>query len=196
MSHVLHINSSARSTDSVSRELGTQVIDALRAQDPRLTVTSRDLTHALPQIDEAWVNANFTPADQRSAEQVETLAQSDALVRELQAADTVVIGLPIYNFGVPAAMKAWIDLVARAGLTFRYTANGPEGLLTGKRAIVVVASGGTKLGSELDFATGHLRQVLGFIGIEDVTFISADQLAVDRDTTIRAATTAITQLAA
>lgn len=196
MTHVLHVNSSARSTDSVTRALGAQVIDALRAQNPQTTVSNRDLTQALPQIDEAWVTANFTPADQRTDDQGATLAQSDSLVRELQAADTIVIGLPIYNFGVPAALKAWIDLVARAGVTFRYTANGPEGLLEGKSAIVVVASGGTKLGSEFDFATGHLRQVLSFIGIDDVTFISADQLAVDRDATILEATNAITQLAA
>ncbi|MCL4171410.1 UNVERIFIED_CONTAM: hypothetical protein GTU68_041278, partial [Idotea baltica] len=102
MTHVLHINSSARSTDSVTRELGTQVIDALRSRDPRTTVTNRDLTQALPQIDDAWVGANFTPADERTDAQRATLEQSDSLVRELQAADTVVIGLPIYNFGVPA----------------------------------------------------------------------------------------------
>ncbi len=86
----------------------------------------------------------------------------------MQAADTLVIGLPIYNFGVPAALKAWVDQVARAGVTFRYTETGPKGLLTGKRAIIAVASGGTEAGSDVDFATGYIRHVLGFIGITDV----------------------------
>jgi FMN-dependent NADH-azoreductase len=113
--------------------------------------------------------------DQRSAAQRAALAESDALVAELAAADLLVIGVPIYNFGVPAALKAWVDMVARARLTFRYTENGPEGLLRGKRAYLVVASGGTAVGSEIDFATGYLRHVLGFLGIEDVQIIAADR---------------------
>ena len=95
-----------------------------------------------------------------------------------------MIGLPIYNFGVPAALKAWVDLVARAGVTFRYTEAGPQGLLTAKRAIVAVASGGTEAGSEIDFATGYIRHVLGFIGITDVSFVTADRLMIDADGTM------------
>jgi hypothetical protein len=105
-------------------------------------------------------------------------------VAELKAADTLVIGLPIYNFGVPAALKAWVDQVARAGVTFKYSEYGPKGLLEGKRAIVAVASGGTEAGSDIDFATGYIRHVLGFIGITDVEFVTADRLMLDADGTM------------
>lgn len=173
---VLKLDASARRDGSVTRALTGRIAAQLA---PR-RVIARDLAASpLPQIDETWVEANFTPAGQRSPEQAARLAQSDALVAELAAADTVVIGLPIYNFGVPAALKAWVDLVARAGVTFRYTAGGPEGLLAGKRAILAVASGGTAVGSEIDFATGYMRHVLGFLGIEDVTVVRADRMALD-----------------
>ena len=121
----------------------------------------------------------------------EKLALSNALVAELQAADVIVIGAPVYNFGVPAAFKAWIDQVARAGLTFKYTEYGPKGLLEGKRAIVAVASGGTEVGSDIDFATGYIRHVLGFIGIEDVVFVAADKLTVDAEASQNAASQAV-----
>ena len=134
--------------------------------------SDREPETPLPQIDETWVAANFTPAADRSEAQNARLAQSDALVAELQAADTIVIGLPVYNFGVPAALKAWIDLIARAGVTFRYTAEGPEGLLTGKKVIVAFASGGVQLGSDYDFASTYLRHVLGFVGLTDVSIIT------------------------
>ncbi|MEO0699174.1 MAG: NAD(P)H-dependent oxidoreductase, partial [Pseudomonadota bacterium] len=111
-------------------------------------------------------------------------------------ADTIVIGAPIYNFGVPAAVKAWIDQVARAGITFAYTENGPKGLLEGKRAIIVVASGGTKVGSEIDFAIGYLKFALGFIGITNVELVAADQMALDADASLVAANEAVAQLAA
>ena len=124
------------------------------------------------------------PADQRSADEKAELALSDTLIAELRAADTIVIGLPIYNFGVPAALKAWVDLVARPGVTFRYGENGPEGLLEGKRVILAMASGGTPAGSDIDFATGFMRHVLGFIGITDVQLVSADAIARDRDGTL------------
>ena len=188
--NVLRIDASARRDGSVSRDLVNQIIDRLDASH----VTARDLADGVPLITEAWVGANFTPADQRSAAQQEVLALSDTLIAELQAADTVVIGLPIYNFGVPAALKAWIDQVARAGVTFRYSENGPVGLLDGKRAIVAVASGGTEAGSAIDFATGFVRHVLGFIGITDVTFVAADRLMQDADRAISQAKDAIAAL--
>jgi FMN-dependent NADH-azoreductase len=188
----LRIDASARREGSVSRDLTDKVISHLA---PARTIT-RDLAQGLPLIDEAWVGANFTPADQRTPEQVETLALSDALIAEVTAADTLVIGLPIYNFGVPAALKAWIDQIARAGVTFQYTETGPKGLLSGKRAIVVVASGGTEAGSDIDFATGYIRHVLGFIGIEDVTLVTADRLMVDADASLAKATAQLDALAA
>ncbi len=189
---VLHIDSSARLTGSTSRDLSQRIVDKLQPD----TIVRRDLTSALPQIDEDWVNANFTPADQRSQEQKDRLALSDQLVQELLAADTIVIGAPIYNFSVPASLKAWVDLVARAGLTFKYTENGPQGLLEGKRAILAVASGGTKVGSEIVFGSGYLKDIMGFIGITDVEIVAADQLMVDADAALAAANSAVDQIAA
>ena len=113
---------------------------------------------------------------ERSAEDAERLKLSDELVAEAAAADVIVIGTPIYNFAAPAALKAWMDLVARPRETFRYTENGPEGLLTGKKAIITVASGGVPVGSDYDFLTPHLRFFLGFIGVTDVEFVTAPQL--------------------
>jgi len=189
---VLHIDSSARTQGSTSRDLTAKIVERLGADQ----LIRRDLTAPLPQLSEDWIGANFTPADDRSAEQQNLLAQSDQLVAELQAADTVVIGVPIYNFAVPSSLKAWIDLVARVGVTFSYTETGPKGLLEGKRAIVAVASGGTQVGSDIDFATGYLRHVLGFIGITDVEFIAADALMADADAALSRANTAIEALAA
>jgi FMN-dependent NADH-azoreductase len=185
MTHtILRIDASARREGSVSRELSDRIV--ARFGDDA-TVVTRDLAGGLPLIDETWVGANFTPADQRTEAQKDTLALSDTLIAELNAADTLVIGLPIYNFGVPATLKAWIDLVARAGVTFRYSETGPKGLLEGKRAIVAVASGGTEAGSAIDFATGYIRHVLGFIGITQVDFVTADRLMLDAEATLKSA---------
>jgi FMN-dependent NADH-azoreductase len=190
-SSILRIDASARREGSISRDLSDRII----ARFPGAHVTTRDLATGLPLIDETWVGANFTPEAERSPEQRATLALSDDLIAEVKAADTLVIGLPIYNFGVPATLKAWVDQVARAGVTFRYSETGPEGLLTGKRAIVIVASGGTEAGSEIDFATGYLRHVLSFIGIKDVEFVTADRLALDPDGTLQSARDQIDALA-
>lgn len=191
-STVLHIDSSARTTGSVTRDLSAEI--TARFEPGR--VIRRDLATQLPLLDEAWVGANFTPADQRTDAQKALLAQSDALIAELKEADTIVIGTPIYNFSVPSTLKAWIDLVARVGVTFRYSETGPIGLLEGKRAIIAVASGGTQAGSDIDFATTYLRHVLGFIGITDVALVAADQLAVDAEGSMARAKTAIEALAA
>ena len=142
-------------------------------------MVSRDVSQGLPFLDEEWVGANFTDPVDRSEDQRSKLALSDTLVGELKAADTIVIGTPIYNFSVPAALKAWIDQIARARETFKYTENGPVGLLEGKKAYVLVASGGTKVGSEIDFAATYLKHILGFVGIQDVTIVAADQLMMD-----------------
>ncbi|MBY6057657.1 FMN-dependent NADH-azoreductase [Leisingera daeponensis] len=189
---VLHIDSSARTEGSVTRDLSAQIVSRLGAG----SVIRRDLAAPLPLLDGAWVGANFTPADQRSDEQKQLLALSDSLVEELKQADTLVIGSPVYNFSVPSTLKAWIDLVARAGLTFKYTENGPIGLLEGKRAIIVMASGGTQAGSDIDFATTYLRHVLGFIGITEVEIVAADAMSIDADGALAKAKTQIEALAA
>ncbi len=191
---ILHIDASARFEGSVSRALSQSLVETLSSSETR--VIRRDIGAApLPIITGEWVGANFTPDDQRSDAQKETLAFSDDLIAELEAADTIVLGVPIYNFGVPATFKSWVDLVARARKTFKYTESGPVGLLEGKSAYVVIASGGTESGSEIDFATPYVRHVLGFLGIHDVKVIAADQLMATGDDKIAAARAQIAAIA-
>ena len=176
---ILSVESSAANTTSVTRTLSTKLLHQLGEQYANIEIKRRDVAKGLPFINEAWIGANFTPSTERNNQQQASLALSDTLVAELQAANVVVIGVPMYNFGVPASLKAWIDLVARAGLTFRYTEQGPVGLLNNKKAYVIVASGGTPLGGNMDFVTGYLRHILGFIGIHDVEIIQAERLNIN-----------------
>ena len=164
----LRLDAGAAHGASVTRSLGDDVVERLAA-GADATVTTRDLTSGLPFVDSDWVAAAATGAGS---------AASDELVDELLAADVLVITAPIYNFGVPAALKAWIDQVARAGRTFQYTDEGPKGLLEGTRAVIVTASGGTEIEGEADFAVPYLRFVLGFLGITDVQVVGANQQMV------------------
>ncbi len=177
---LLLVNASSRYQDSLTRAVSTEIAQYLASEND-LVINERDVAAGLPFVDEQWVNANFTDAAERSDAQRQTLAQSDLLVKELHAARQLVIGVPVYNFTIPATLKAWIDLVARARETFRYTENGPEGLLNIEKAYLVAASGGVPIGSDMDFATGYLRQVLGFLGINDVTVIDANQWLKQND---------------
>ena len=191
MTHiVLNIQASARHDGSVTRQLSDKILTKIAADQ---TIT-RDLATGLPLLDAAWLAANFTFADDRTDVQRETLALSDSLITEIKQADTIVIGSPVYNFSVPAVLKAWIDQIARVGVTFKYTPDGPVGLLSGKRAIIVIASGGTPVGSDIDYASGYLKHIMGFIGITDVTIIAADALGNDADAKIAAANDDIKQL--
>lgn len=191
MTHiVLNIQASARHDGSVTRQLSDKILTEIAADQ---TIT-RDLATGLPLLDAAWLAANFTLADDRTDVQRETLALSDSLITEIKQADTIVIGSPVYNFSVPAVLKAWIDQIARVGVTFKYTPDGPVGLLSGKRAIIVIASGGTPVGSDIDYASGYLKHIMGFIGITDVTIIAADALGNDADAKIAAANDDIKQL--
>jgi len=184
MTHtVLNIQASARHDGSVTRQLSDKVLDATGAN----AMITRDLTEGLPLLDAAWLGANFTPVEERTDEDRKTLALSNSLIDEIKRADTLVIGTPIYNFSVPAVLKAWIDQVCRVGVTFKYTPNGPVGLLSGKRAIIVIASGGTSVGSDIDYASGYLKHIMGFIGINDVSIIAADALGKDSEAQIAAA---------
>lgn len=178
---LLRVNASMRKQGSISRQLTDELIQSLVASQPETQIVTRELTQGVSLVDEDWIGANFTGDDERSTAQKAKLAESDALVAELEAADTVVIGVPIYNFGVPAALKAWIDMVCRARRTFAYTENGPVGMLKNKKAYLVIASGGTDSGSDIDFATGYMRHVLGFIGIHDVTIVDGSGLMKDQD---------------
>ncbi len=192
--NVLEVQASARGEGSISRDLTADLIAALEARHGDLNVTRRDLAKGLPFIDEAWVAANFTPDEDRTSTHRQILSRSDDLVAELQAADVIVIGAPMYNFSVPAVLKAWIDMIARARLTFEYTENGPRGLLEGKKAYVVVPSGGVPVGSPADFATPYLRHALKFVGITDVEFIGAQGADRGNDEALDSARARIAEL--
>lgn len=179
---ILRIDISARHKESVSRRLADHMTETMRQHGGDIEIVRRDLTTtSLHFLDGPWIESTFTAPERRSVAQRAVLSLSDQLVQELVEADILVLAVPLYNFSIPAALKAWIDLVARAGVTFRYTAAGPEGLLKAKRAFLLVASGGVEVGSEADFASAYLRHVLGFLGISDVTVIAADRLALRGD---------------
>ena len=176
---ILRVDSSAKTENSESRRLTDRIIDGLKTNGKSLDVTVRDLNESLPQVNTAWIEANNTPSDDQTDEHKKTLALSNTLVGEIEAADTLIIGVALYNFSITASLKLWIDLVCRARKTFAYVDGSPKGLMTGKKAIICFASGGTPFESNIDFASGYLRHILGFIGITDVTFISADKHFMD-----------------
>jgi len=178
---VLQLSSSGRQDGSVTRQLSEDLLNALETRHGAIDVSHRDLANGLPFIDAAWIEANFTADDDRTQEHRQSLAYSDELVAELINADVLLIGVPIYNFSIAASLKAWIDMIARARLTFRYTENGPVGMLSGKKAYLVVASGGVPVGSPMDFATPYLRHALSFVGITDVEIIAADKINSDAE---------------
>ena len=195
MTNILHVTASIRSDESVSRKLGNRLVERLRDRTGA-NVTLRDLgNNDLPLIDTDRFSANLTPVAERGEQARQLAAIGDDLIAELQAADTLVLSLPVYNFTMPSTLKAWADLVARAGTTFRYTESGPEGLVTGKKAYALIASGGTPIGSEIDFLTPWLRHFLKFIGITDLEIIAADGISgVDGEEKIAAALNAIDAL--
>jgi FMN-dependent NADH-azoreductase len=179
--NVLLVNSSARQQNSFTRRFAAELIEALRQQHGDISLKERNVADGLPFVDETWVEANFTADDERGTEHHAALSLSNHLVDELEQADVIVIGTPFYNFSVPASLKAWIDQVCRVGRTFNYTETGPIGLLKDKQAYVIMAAGGNALGSDIDFASGYLRHLLSFIGIEDVTFLSAGDMMRDTE---------------
>ena len=205
MTRILQINTSLHGADAQSSRLASEFVAALQrgsnpAGGPAVAVTVRDLAvEPVPHLTAERLGALSTPASERSLEQQRVVAESDELVGELQRADVVVLGLPMYNFGVPSTLKAYFDHVARAGVTFRYTANGPVGLLTGKTAYVFATRGGRHAGTPRDLQTAYVRQFLGFIGIDDVEFVYAEGLALGadhREAALGTATTRIAELAA
>ncbi len=191
---ILKIHSSAATSTSVTRQLADEL--AAKISNAGDTVVERDLNTPISFINEAWIGAAYTPAEQRSEEQKEGLSLSDTLIAELKDADVLVIGAPIYNFSVPAVLKAWVDQIARVGVTFNYTEYGPEGMLKGKKAYIVAAAGGVPVGSQADFAVPYLKQVLGFVGVTDVEVIAAEGVSVDRDGAIAQAQSTMAGLTA
>jgi FMN-dependent NADH-azoreductase len=179
--NILRIDASASASTSNSKKLGDELIAKLEEVYINTTVQQRDLNRDLYFIDESWVGANFTPDDQRSEDQKQQLIFSDRLIDEIKQADHIVLTTPMYNFGIPSSLKAWIDLICRAGVTFRYTADGPVGLVGNKQVDIIITTGGVPLQSPLDFVSGYLKQVFRFIGIDNVNIIAADQMNVDAD---------------
>lgn len=177
MSRVLVIESSARQQGSISRELTQQFIAKWQAAHPTDQIQVRDLAaEPVPHLDATLLGGWMTPSEQQSEAEKAALARSNQLTDELLAADVLVLAAPMYNFAIPSTLKAWLDHVLRAGVTFKYTETGPQGLLTGKRAFVLTARGGIYAGSGLDHQEPYLRQALAFIGIHDVQFIHAEGL--------------------
>lgn len=182
---VLLVNSSAQQEASVTRRFANELLIALQEQDGKMRIHERDVAKGVPFVNEQWVNANFTDVAERTLEQKATLAYSDSLVDELVQADILVIAAPLYNFSVPASLKAWIDQIFRVGRTFNYTSEGLVGKLQDKKAYIVMATGGAKLGADDDYASGYLCQMMKFIGINDVSFISAEGLMMDEENAIQ-----------
>ncbi len=176
---ILRIDSSARHSDSVTRQLGDEVIQRLTQANPDAEVVVRELYETINFLDERWVQANLTDPAERDPSQHKALTASDLLVHELESADVILLTVPVYNFSVPAVLKAWIDMICRARLTFEYTEKGPQGLLKDRPVYLVMASGGIPFGSVVDFASGYLHHIFGFIGISDLRPVYAEQTNVD-----------------
>lgn len=177
MKKLLQLNTSLFSNNGQSSRLADQFVAAWKASHPGAEVAVRDLaSDPVPHLDAERFLAFIAKPEERTPQQQAIAAFSDALVEELKSADVVVLGLPMYNFGVPSTLKAYFDHIARAGVTFRYTANGPEGLLTGKKVYVFAARGGRYAGTPLDSQTGYVRDFLAFLGITDVEFVYAEGL--------------------
>ena len=189
--NVLRIESSIKPQGAVSTKLMDEIIEKLGDT----TVTTRNVS-TTPAIDANWLGAVFAPSDARDDAQQEIAAYSDSLINEIQTNEVLVIGVPVYNFNIPARLKNWIDQIARAGVTFQYTETGPQGLIQGKRAILAFSSDGTAAGSDIDYAERYMRHILGFIGITDVTSVTAQQIAFDADAAWDAARKQIAELAA
>lgn len=180
MSNLLIVNSSPRS-NSISRKLTRQFSQDWKALNPNGQIVERDLSDGtIPYLSEPWIEAAYTPEPQRTPAQRDLLTLSDTLIDEILAADVILLGIPMHNFSVPASFKAWIDQIARAGKTFSYTEKGPKGLIPSNKKVVGVLSRGGVYAAEgtkgaTDFQVSYLRQVLGLLGLTDVTFVHADR---------------------
>ena len=199
--NILQINSSARAWSngqgSQSTRLANELVERLRAAHPAASLTLRDLTAAPhPALDEATLGALFTPADARSAEQHARMALDQALIDEVKAADVIVIGVPMVNFGITSQLKNWIDAIMKAGVTFKYTASGPVGLVEGKKVYAVLTRGGIYRDQPHDTVVPYVKQALGFLGMNDIEFIYAEGLAMGPDAEAKALATARAEIAA
>lgn len=199
--NLLHIDSSILGEHSVSRQLSQEVVASIRLAEPTVNVVYRDVaSEAMIALNGALLAAKSVPVEQRNAEQAHQVGMADAVLAEFLAADVLVIAAPMYNFSIPSQLKAWIDLITVAGVTFKYGANGPEGMVGGKRVVIVATAGGQHAGTPTGIAhIEYLRILLGFLGISDIRIIAAEGLAMGpevRDPALAAARQAMSQLAA
>lgn len=195
--NILQVNTSARSAGANSTRLAERIVERLRERHPLATLNVRDLaTHPHPVLDEPALQALFAPDAERTPEQAARVALDDALIAQVQAADVIVLGVPMYNFTISSQLKNWVDAIARARVTFRYTENGPEGLLTGKTVYAALARGGKYRDTDADTQVPYLKMVLGFLGMTDVRFVYAEGLAMGEDAVEQAFTEAERQLEA
>jgi FMN-dependent NADH-azoreductase len=179
MTTILKINSSIYSADGQSSRLAAQFVDALREREPGVRVIERDLAQdPIPHLDAARFGAFLAKSEERTAEQQAIVRFSDQLIDELRQADVIVLGVPMYNYGIPTQLKSWFDHIARAGVTFKFTDRGAVGLLPGKKAVVFATRGGLYAGTANDHQAPHLRQFLGLLGISDVEFVYAEGIAM------------------
>lgn len=194
--NILNIQASLFGANGQSSKLAEGFINDLRERFPAARVTTRDLaTEPVPPLDAERFQALITAPEARTEKQQVIVAQSDALIAELRAADVIVFGVPMYNFNIPAALQNWFDHVARSGVTFRYTENGPEGLIKGKRVVAFITRGGQY--GESHSQTAYLRQILGFLGMDDLDIIHAEGLAMGdavREQSLASARGAIAEL--
>lgn len=179
---ILRLTSSFRGEDSMSLQLGNAIVAKYKNQDPNTVVTTRDLVkNEIPHLNGLHFTAFFTPTENHTPDLKSAISYSEEAVNELLANDVVVIDVPMYNFGIPSSLKAWIDHIVRAGITFKYTENGVEGLLKVKKVVLVIASGGIYSDGpmkEFDFTENYLKKILGFIGITDITTFRVEGTAV------------------
>ena len=185
--NILQINSSARSTGSASTRLADAIVARVQAANPEATLARRDLAaEPHPVLDEPTLQALFTPADQRTPEQAARIALDDALIAQVQAADVIVIGAPMYNFGITVQLKSWFDAIARANVTFKYTETGPVGLLTGKKVYVGLSRGGLHRDSANDSQVPYLNTMFGFLGLTDVQYVYSEGMGMGPEAVAKA----------
>lgn len=192
---ILQINTAARSEGANSSKLADAISSRLKVKHPEAVLEVRDLAaNPHPVLDEAALGALFTPPDQRTPDQAARVALDDALIAQTQSADVIILGVPMYNFGVPVQLKTWIDAIARAGVTFRYTENGPEGLIKGKKVYLALARGGIYRDTPNDSQVPYLKTVLGFLGMTDIECVYAEGLAMGEEAAVKAFASAEAQL--
>lgn len=188
---ILHISTSPLGQNSVTRELGAGLLSALTQKYPGVVVTTRDLASApLPHLDGALLGSFATPAEQRTPEQSRLVRPSDTAIDEIMGADLIVIEAPMWNFGIPSSLKAWIDHICRVGKTFKYTDTGPVGLVSARKKVIVISARGGVYSqgpmAEMDHQESYLRSVLGFIGLKDVDFVRAEGVSMGPDAALAA----------